>query len=268
MSALNDFSYQVNTELLINQLLAHPRYEDPKRLEPFGFKAYSQNDEDGIIQEIFHRIGIQHHTFIEFGVGNGLENNTVYLLYRGWSGLWIEASQAHCEAIANTIQPVVPSALKLINRSITAENINHLFLENGFKGEIDLLCIDIDGNDYHVWNAIEAVSPRVVVIEYNAKFRPPIQWTIAYNPAHEWRGNDYFGASLKSLEILGAKKGYKLVGCNLAGINAFFVREDLVSNYFAEPFTAENHYQPPRYYLVPFYQQMGHPSDFGAWVEA
>jgi hypothetical protein len=267
MNAYNDFNYPANIELLIRQLLADPKYEDPKRLERFGFKAYSQNDEDGIIQEIFQRIGIKHHAFIEFGVGNGLENNTVYLLYQGWGGLWIDGSPQLCEVIAKRIQPVVPLALTVVNQFITVENINDLFVQNGFEGEIDLLCIDIDGNDYHIWNAIESVSPRVVVIEYNAKFHPPVNWTITYNPAHEWRGTDYFGASLKALEILGLKKGYRLVGCNLAGVNAFFVREDLVGDRFAAPFTAENHYHPPRYYLLPFYSQLGHRPDFGAWVE-
>lgn len=267
MNASPDFSYPLNAELLIQQLLAQPRYEDPRRLERFGFKAYSQNDEDGVIQEIFQRIGIKHHAFIEFGVGNGLENNTVYLLYQGWGGLWIEASQQFCDVIANTIQPVVPLALTLVNAAATKENINQLFVENGFEGEIDLLCIDIDGNDYHIWEAIEAVSPRVVVIEYNAKFHPPVNWTIAYNSTHAWRGGDYFGASLKALERLGLKKGYRLVGCNLVGVNAFFVREDLIGDRFAAPFTAEHHYHPPRYYLVPFYNQLGHRPDFGEWVE-
>ncbi|MBD1849419.1 FkbM family methyltransferase [Leptolyngbya sp. FACHB-711] len=161
----------------------------------------------------------------------------------------------------------MPIALTVVNQFITVENINDLFVQNGFEGEIDLLCIDIDGNDYHVWNAIESVSPRVVVIEYNDKFHPPVNWTIAYNPAHEWRGTDYFGASLKALEILGLKKGYRLVGSNLAGVNAFFVREDLVGDRFAAPFTAENDYHPPRYYLLPFYSQLGHQPDSGEWVE-
>lgn len=95
------------------------------------------------------------------------------------------------------------------------------FLPGGVTGEIDLLSIDIDGNDIYVWDAIEVVNPRVVIVEYNAKFPPDIEWKQAYNPSHIWRGTDWHGASLKAFEILGRNKGYRLVGTNLRGVMLF-----------------------------------------------
>ena len=128
-----------------------------------------------------------------------------------------------------------------------AENINTLLAANVSGTEIDLMSIDIDGNDFHVFAAINAVSPRVVVMEYNAKFPPPIRFCMKYNVEHAWKENDCFGASLKFLEVEMGRKGYALVGCNITGANAFFVRKDLVKQKFNKPFSAEQHYEPPRY---------------------
>ena len=121
-----------------------------------------------------------------------------------------------------------------------------MFTEIGAVGETDLLSIDIDGNDWHVWKAVNAVNPRVVVIEYNGKFPPDLDWKQAYNPRHVWDGTDWHGASLKAFENLGKEKGYRLVGTNLRGCNAFFVREDLAADLFYELSTAESLYNPLR----------------------
>ena len=128
-----------------------------------------------------------------------------------------------------------------------------------------MLSIDIDGNDYWVWKAIDSYSPRVVVIEHNSVFRSDVEWIMSYNPNNIWNGSSYFGASLKSLEKLGNQKGYRLVGCDFTGVNAFFVRNDLVGDKFFEPFTAENHYEPPRYFLQ---NVNGHRKDFGVFKNA
>ncbi len=128
------------------------------------------------------------------------------------------------------------------------------------SGSIDLLSLDIDSNDYHVWKAITAIEPRVVCIEYNAKFRPPVEWIMPRDDGYVWNGTDRMGASLSAMTKLGAEKGYALVGCDIIGANAFFVREDLAKGHFAEPFTAENHYQPPRYYLTYGFFS-GHPAE-------
>jgi len=128
---------------------------------------------------------------------------------------------------------------------------------------VDLLSIDLDGNDYYVLDAIRSISPRVIVAEYNSKFPADIPWIIEYNEDHRWDSTDYFGASLKSLETLLSTRGYSLVGCNILGTNAFFVRTDLVSETrFCAPFTAENHYEPSRYFLLPAFHA-GYPVNFG-----
>ncbi len=245
----------------IDRLKESKRYQDPKSLIPFGSKVYSQSDEDGIIREIFNRIGVTNKTFVEFGIGNGLENNTLALLFEDWQGLWIDASTRSVEKIReNFAQIIERGQLKIIESFITKENINELISSQIKEEEIDLLSVDIDGNDYHVINAITCTRPRVIVIEYNAKFTPPILYCMDYNATHFWEKDDCFGASLKFFEVNLEKKGYYLVGCNLSGANAFFVRKDLVSDQFLEPFTAENHYEPARYYLSGYFA--GHPATY------
>ena len=128
--------------------------------------------------------------------------------------------------------------------------------------DFDFLSIDIDGNDYHILEAIEPLNARVLVVEYNPKFHPPVKWVMEYNSNHSYDGSDYLGASLKSFEILLLKKGYKLVGCNLLGVNAFFVREDLVKDHFHDNFSAENHYEPERFFLKDGLMPL-HETNFG-----
>ena len=114
--------------------------------------------------------------------------------------------------------------------------------------DFDLLSIDIDGNDYHVLNAIRCVRPRVLVIEYNAKFPPPMDLVMPYDPHHTWDHTDFVGASLQAIASLAGRRGYRLVGTNLTGINAFFVRADLAADRFAEADTAAL-YNPARYWM-------------------
>ena len=241
---------QMNLHRFWTETLAQPRYADPKRLLRHGFKVYSQHDEDGIIQEIFRRIGATKRTFAEFGVETGIECNTVKLLIEGWRGLWIESNAQACKNISSTFDTFLKDRrLTLKQSQVTAENINTLIKSADFDGEIDLLSIDIDFNDYWVWKAIQIVKPRVVVIEYNAGLRPPLSLTVPYQPNHAGGGTNFFGASLEALVRLGRTKGYRVVGCNISGSNAFFVREDLCADHFLEPGTAEEHYEPPRHFF-------------------
>ncbi|MDP6781070.1 MAG: hypothetical protein QGH32_04885 [Alphaproteobacteria bacterium] len=253
------------TRMTLREVYDSERTNDPKHLLAHGYKVYSQTDEDGIIHEIFNRIGVTNRTFVEFGVAGGLENNSLNLLINGWSGLWIEAHDGQAAIITERFAaPIAEGLLKLEHDRVTAENIDRLISGAGINGEIDILSIDIDGNDYHVAKAITCVNPRLVVMEYNAKFRPPTSWVMAYNPDHVWDETDYFGASLQALEKLFTGKGYSLVGCNISGANAFFVRNDLVGDYFHTPFTAENHYEPARYWIVDGFIS-GHPPRFGPY---
>jgi hypothetical protein len=243
-------------EYMQRNLFNNPKYDSPKRLNRFEYGTFSQFGEDGIIAEIFHRIGTTNRYFIEFGVENGEECNTTNLLLQGWRGLWIDGNSDHVKNVQQTLKKRIDeNQLKVINAFITADNIEQLFDQGGAESEPDLLSIDIDRNDYHVWNAISNYKPRVIVIEYNAIYRPGHSFVVPYDPKAVWDGSSHFGASLQSFYELGLKKGYKLVACTHSGVNAFFVREDLVKDHFEEPFTPETHYEPARYFL---YKKDGH----------
>lgn len=221
---------------------------NPLFLESYGYKVYSQNDEDGIIAEIFRRIGVTNKVFVEFGVENGLECNSHCLLLKGWFGLWIEGDSSKFMQIHNRFSGVIAgNQLQVHNEFITIDNVNSIFEAYRFNGEIDMLSIDIDGNDYHIFKQISVISPRCLVIEYNGKLPPDCEWVMNYDTSYEWDGSDRHGASLKSLEILADYKGYQLVGTNYAGVNAFFVRKDLAKDLFPQPATAENLYNPARF---------------------
>ena len=221
---------------------------DPKTLTAFGFTSYSQADEDGIIAEIFRRIGTTDRRFIEFGCGDGLENNSTYLLLTGWTGLWMDGGEDNINVVRNSfVDYLADGRLKVKQTFITRENIDSLISEAGFSGEIDFLSIDIDGNDYWMWEALIVVRPRVIAIEYNATFRPPHKIVQEYNPTYVWNSDNAYGASLSAIEALGSKLGYVLVGCCYAGTNAFFIRQDLEGGAFSAPFTAEHHYREPMF---------------------
>ena len=262
---------KINTEIsawkVKTDILDQPRYKDDKRLLKYGFKAYSQTDEDGIIQEIFQRIGVTNKTFIEIGVGDGLENNTLFLLLKGWKGFWVDGDLKNIKAIHNKFLFLKDSGRLSIKQVwIDKDNIDSLINDFGLPQEIDLLSIDIDGNDYHVFKNIVSLNPRVVVIEYNAKLPPPVKWVMTYNQCHTKTNTDYFGASLKSFEYLFQKKGYLLVGCNIIGVNAFFVRKDLIEEHFHSDCSAENHYESLKFWLIAGFGP-GFGADFGPYED-
>lgn len=251
-----DNSLQIDDYLQKN-LFNNPRYQSADKLNRFEFQAFSQFGEDGIIQEIFKRIGITDRYFVEFGVETGVETNTTYLLYQDWKGLWIDGSEKNINAIKeNFSKSIAKGNLTAIQGFITAENIEELFKQGNVPVEFDLLSIDIDRNDYHVWKAITHYQPRVVIIEYNSIFRPGCDFVVDYDTNAMWDGTSNTSASLESLYKLGLEKGYKLVASNFTGVNAFFVREDLIKDKFTGPFTAENHFEAPKYFL---YNTPGHP---------
>jgi hypothetical protein len=130
------------------------------------------------------------------------------------------------------------------------ENGTSVFERAGVPREFDLLSLDIDRNTSFLWQGLSAFRPRVVVIEYNSNVPPSDSWTVEYDASLGGNRTLYFGASLKALEGIGRMLGYTLVGCETSGVNAFFVRDDLVGTHFSEPFTSEFHYEPPRYYLA------------------
>lgn len=245
--------YWLLGDMYKQQILAEPKYTDKKRLEPFGYKVYSQNEEDGMIAEIFNRIGTTNKFFIEFGVQDGLECNTHFLLFQGWEGVYMEGSTEYCEKIVKNFKiPLEKGQLTLLNSFITAENINDLIAQTKAKDlvEIDLLSIDIDGNDYHIFNAISIIKPRVIVIEFNGRFPPPVEYIMPYDASWCWDGTEQHGASLESMTKLAMQKGYTLVATTLKGVNAFFVRADLCGDKFADDCSARNLYNRYREPLI------------------
>lgn len=223
-------------------------------------KIYSQNGEDGIIEFIFSRIGTTNKFFVEFGVEDGVMCNSRYLLKKGWSGLMMDAGfwkkegwrylvkracllilkmkwkkfTQHGWAFLKSIENVRHSKdfQPYIKKEIvTMENIQSLFQKYNVPKNFDLLSIDIDYNDYWIWEAITDYYPRVVVIEYNSSLPPTESRVVPYNPEIfivEELSTNYFGASLLALEKLGRAKGYTLVGCDSHGINAFFCKSELI----------------------------------------
>ena len=248
-------------ELLLDQAIAEqlcaPKYQDSKKLNRYEHKVFSQSGEDGIIAEIFKRIGTRNRLFVECSPGNGLESNTLHLLTQGWTGLWIEAEPRIVRDLKTSFSKMIErGALSVRQQLVTTENFEPLLDEASLPLDFDLLAIDIDRNDYWVWQRVQRYHPCVVVIEYNAIFPPGSDWVVEDAQHEVWDRTSNAGASLTALEKLAVEKGYKLVGCTLAGTNAFFVRDDMAGDHFLAPFTAENHYEPPRYYLTS--RQAGH----------
>lgn len=197
-------------------------------------------------------MGVRERRFLEIGAGEGTENNTACLLLQGWRGTWIEADPRSAARIRSTFADELREGrLALVEEAVDRESGARVVAEAAAEGELDLLSVDIDGNDYHVIEALEPIPARVVVAEYNAKFPPPIEWAMPYDPAHRWDESDWFGASLCALEVLLRRKGFSLVGCSLTGVNAFFVRSELAAEHFPGPDTAAHHFEPAREWLSP-----------------
>lgn len=236
-----------------------PRLQDTRSITATHGQVYSQNNEDGIIAEIFRRIGTVNRTFIEFGVGDGLQNNTRLLLELGWKGRWLEGDKTHASAIRrNFAREITEKRLDFVETMVTKDNAKNLATLLSPAESPDFLSVDVDFLTSYVWRELTHIQPRLVCVEYNAHYPPSIAYEVPYAPDQAWQGDTRFGASLKQLENIGRDLGYVLVGCDLMGVNGFFVRKDLVTtDLFMEPFTAEQHYQPPRFSLV---HHRGHKS--------
>jgi hypothetical protein len=217
-----------------------------------GKRVFSQNEEDGITYEILRRIGIERGVFAEFGVGDGLENNTIFLASLGWKGFWVGG-----ERLAFAVPPT-PGAKKTrgfayFMEFITKDNIL-FFAKRGLEAisetTVDVVSLDLDGNDiYFVEELLNGgFLPRVFIVEYNSKFMPPIRWRIKYNPAHIWMGDDYFGASLMEYKDLFERHDYFLACCNAAsGSNAFFVHASYREAFQDVPQDINHQWSPPIY---------------------
>jgi SAM-dependent methyltransferase len=230
------------------------RYATPARrpgtgsLTEFELRCFSQHGEDGVIAELLGRMGVTTGFFVEFGIESGREGNCVFLAdVRDWSGLFIEP---HTQKFSELSEKYAASAaVQTISATVTPDNIEQLFAQASVPAEPDVLSIDVDGQDYWIWEALEVYRPRIVVIEYNAVLPPGRQLVQPKGYAEEWDGTDYFGASLDALCALAVRKGYTLAHTDLAAINAFFVRSDLSQVAVPRPDQVARRSQP-NYFLT------------------
>jgi predicted O-methyltransferase YrrM len=191
-------------------------------------RIFSQHSEDGILMSLINRIGIGPRRFAEFGFGPVQNNCLAFALTHKASGLFIDGSERNCRIARKMFRKLGRSDIEIKHAWIERETIDSLL----GTGELDVLSIDVDGNDYWLWQAIHSVNPRIVVIEYNASFGPDRSVTVPYDPAFKRHRKHpsgfYHGMSLKAAVKLGSGKGFALVQCDDQGLNAFFVRRDLL----------------------------------------
>jgi hypothetical protein len=222
------------------QILLAERYKELVRtgqplpgLRDVGFRTFSQYDEDGILHYIFSLIGTTDRRAVEACAGCGYECCSANLIvHHGWDALLLDGDPRNCELSRNFFTTRADTLLtcpQVVHAWIEPDTINDLVRSNGYEGEIDLLTVDMDGIDYWVWKALDAVRPRVVLVEYQPWFGPDEPYTVKnikgyrYDPAKP----GYVGCSLAAYVNLAREKGYRLVGCNRNQLNAFFVRDDV-----------------------------------------
>ena len=197
----------------------------PNALEARRFRLRSQNEEDGIVLALLQACGVGSRRFVEIGSGGSGGNSGVLAYELGWNGLMVDASGAAVRA-ARQLFAAKPGVV-IERATVTPENVNRLVTDLGFAGEVDFLSIDVDSIDYWLLDALTATSARVLSVEYNALFGPERAVTMPNAPRPEGAPKAYYGASLAALAGCAGRKGYRLVLCEEAGVNAFFVRNGL-----------------------------------------
>ena len=221
-----------------------------------GFKAFSQTNEDGILLFIFSVVGVANRRCVEICAGDGLECNTANLIINhGWHGLLVDGDTRLVDRGVRFYAKLPQTKVfppRFVQSWVTRSSINAVVTGNGFSGEVDLLSLDLDGIDYWIWEALDAVSPRVVVVEYQDILGPERVWTVPYADDFSWR--DYpttngvpnlAGASLAAYVALARRKGYRLVAVNRYGYNAFFVKNGLADDLLKE-ILAHNCFDHPK----------------------
>ena len=208
-----------------------PNGEAHPEINAGEYRRLSQNGEDGIIAHIFNSIGFRDRRFVEFGFSIWESNCINLVLNNQFSGLFVDADERACDRARKVLRLLGIKGAAVDNTFLHRENLDQVILSNGVSGAIDILSIDIDGNDYWLWEALTCISPRVVVIETNASLGHSLSLTVPYDSLFarfdKHPSGFYHGASLTALARLGKNKGYRLVAQDSMGVNAFFLREDI-----------------------------------------
>jgi len=258
-------------ERYLSLALLQRRGYDTRDLSMYELSVFSQNGEDGVLLELLHRVGTGPRYFVEFGAGEGLECCCAVLAdVLGWEGLFAEADDARFGFLSGKYGN--NERVTTIRDLITAENVEEVFDAAGVPADFDVLSIDVDGADYWTWRAIERYRPRIVIIEYNSGLDAREPLVQGPEPV-EWQSSDYFGASLAALTELARAKGYSLAHLEQAGVNAFFVRDDLSWDDPAPPTHRAANYLLAGYRHVPdpegrSYIRPDAPGDEGAGRDA
>lgn len=242
--------FEVNKADQIRLMRMYKEMLYPVNLKDIGFQNYSGSDEDGIILYLISILGIKNWKIIDIGAGTPLGSNSANLIvHHGWEALLIDSSKFAKELSLNFYKKIPQTNVnppKFETCKATSKNINEIIKNNGFKGEIDVLSIDIDSIDYWIWESITVVDPRIVIVEYQTALGPSSSLTVPNRDDfdrfdYEINNADvvYGGASLPALVKLGQRKGYSFVGTNAKEFNAFFVRADLKPEYLQEKKVSE-----------------------------
>ena len=227
----------------------------------FGAKYFSQNEEDGLVLEIIKRLKLESGVFLEFGVGDGLENNSIILLAKNWRGVWLSGQKIafsdgdissknlifkQCWITKDSIVPQANNALKELIQNNQNFNLSY-----------DLISIDLDGIDIYVLKELlkAGFSPSIFILEYNPRFPASLAWSVDYSEDFVWDGSDYSGSSLAAFCDVLQPEGYFLVCCSITGTNSFFVKNEFRNLFSEVPSDIEKIYHGPRYYL---FENHGH----------
>jgi len=200
---------------------------DVQTIKANRFQLHSQHEEDGLLTTLFHRAGMQSKRFVEIGCGRSGGNAAMFVKELGWTGLMLDMSELSIKR-QRALYGHRPGMVSVCAK-ITPETINDILTEHGFDGEVDLFSIDIDSYEYWVLDALKVCRPRVLVVEYNALFGPTRAVTVPYKEFPADAPRLYRGASLAALEKAAQSKGYRLILCEDEGCNAFFLRDDVIS---------------------------------------
>lgn len=209
-----------------------------------GFRCYSQFEEDGILLYLLSCTGKKTRTVVEMCCGSGSECMAANLIINhGFKGYLFDGDTGNVQAARRffksqkdclLVEPSIQQAW------ITRSNVNQLLQDIGAAGEVDVLSLDLDGNDYYIWEAIRVINPRICVFETHNIIPPDLAITIPYDDAFFAMDkgeidSEFRSVSLLAMVTLSRRKGYTLVGSHKHGFNVFFVRDDLLTDLIPRP---------------------------------